>query len=266
MAMPTRRFHLFLFFALSVLLLAVPAALAQEEDTVAQDRPETIMEMILMSGASGIAFMVVLGAFSLIAGAVIIERLVNQARGKILPGDFVNELQQLSRGPGDVERFRPLAERSQAPIARVLRAALLRTGRPLVEVEKAMEDALTREAATLRGRVRPLNVIASVAPLVGLLGTVVGMIMSFRTASHAGLGRAEILAEGIYLALLTTAAGLIIAVPAVLAAAYFNAQIDRCMHLTDEYLMETIPAFGRAEQREPAVEGATDQLVAAGRD
>ncbi|MBM4072827.1 MAG: MotA/TolQ/ExbB proton channel family protein [Planctomycetes bacterium] len=265
MALPNRRLHLFLFFALSVLLLAASVAFAQEEAAAAES-PETIMEMILKSGASGIAFMVILGSFSLIAVAVIIERLVNQARSKLLPPDFVSELQQLSRGSGDVERFRPLAGKSQAPIARVLRAALLRTGRPLVEVEKAMEDALAREAATLRGRVRPLNVIASVAPLVGLLGTVVGMIMSFRTASQAGLGRAEILAEGIYLALLTTAAGLIIAVPAVLAGAYFNAQIDRTMHQTDEYLMETIPAFGRAEQRETAADRATDQLVAAGRD
>src|SRR5690606_17423647 len=130
--------------------------------------------------------------------------------------------------------LRDLSRKSSAPIARILRAGLVRVGRPTAEVEKAMEDTAAREVAALRARVRPLNIIGTVAPLVGLLGTVVGMIMAFRTASQAGLGRAEILAEGIYLALLTTAAGLSIAIPSLLFAAYFNIRIDRAMRQTDE--------------------------------
>jgi biopolymer transport protein ExbB len=132
-------------------------------------------------------------------------------------------------------------------------------------VEKAMEDALAREVSKLRGRLRPLNVIGNVAPLVGLLGTVVGMIMAFYMASTAGLGKPELLAQGIYLALLTTAAGLIIAIPSVLFAAYFNSRIDVFMRDMDEQLMEVMPSFSRMENGSFTPEAARgNELVAAG--
>jgi biopolymer transport protein ExbB len=208
-----------------------------------------VLQMIVDSGRLGIAFMVVLGLFSLAALAVVLERLVNLRRGKLLPAGLVREVQELVRvGEDDPARFRAVCERYAAPMAKILKAGLARAGRPLAEVEKSMEDALAREMAELRSRVRPLSIIASVAPLVGLLGTVVGMIVAFRTASQAGLGRGADLAEGIYLALLTTAAGLTIAVPALLFAAFFNNRIDRLMRETDEQLTDVIPAFARMEQ------------------
>ena len=101
--------------------------------------------------------------------------------------------------------------------------------------------------AALRGGIRPLNVIGNVAPLVGLLGTVLGMIMAFRTASQAGLGKGELMAQGIYMALLTTAAGLTIAIPALLLAALLNAKVEKFFREIDEHLIETMPSFARME-------------------
>ena len=106
---------------------------------------------------------------------------------------------------------------------------------------------MAREMAGLRARNRPLSVIGSVAPLVGLLGTVVGMIFAFRTTSQAGLGKAELMAEGIYLALITTAAGLAIAIPCLLLVAWFNSRVDRMMWQIDEQLLETLPCFAQME-------------------
>ncbi len=135
------------------------------------------------------------------------------------------------------------------PPTNILSAGLLRAGRPLPEVEKSLEDAAAREIAELRSRVRPLSVIGSIAPLIGLLGTVVGMIGAFYTASSGGLGgKGETLAQGIYLALLTTAAGLAIAIPSLLCAAYFNAKIDRAFREIDLHLAEVLPSFGALEQ------------------
>lgn len=295
------------------LFAAAPGLQARE--TAAREPPATLMDMIEESGSSGVAFMIVLGLFSLAGLAVILERLVNLTHGKIIPAAFLHELDGLAKQrESNVERFRDLCEgfrltekslaalhkaevpqsvltrlrsvtgpalsakefleqlkktlaaedferyqaklleqaegcgRFAAPIALVLRAGLLRAGRPVAEVEKSMEDALAREVAALRSRVRPLNVIGAVAPLVGLFGTVIGMILAFRTASVEGLGgRAELLAEGIYLALLTTAAGLTIAIPCLLFAAYFNDRIDKFMREMDERLMTTIPCFARME-------------------
>ena len=102
-----------------------------------------------------------------------------------------------------------------------------------------------REMATLRGGIRPLATVGSIAPLIGLLGTVVGMIVAFRTASQAGLGKGEQMAEGIYLALMTTAAGLSIAIPTLLLSAIFNARVDRFFREMDKELAPAIPRLAR---------------------
>src|SRR5919202_6009461 len=108
-----------------------------------------------------------------------------------------------------------------------------------------MEDAAARELGVLRSHVRPLTVLSSVGPLVGLLGAAVGMILVFRTASQVGPGKAELLAEGIYLKLETTVAGLIVAIPAVLFAALFNGRTEKLLRLVDEHLMEAITCLAR---------------------
>lgn len=231
---------------------AAPRANAAEAAETASTGPaeehDTLFKMILASGTSGVAFMVVLGLFSVVAAAIALERLVNVTHGKIVPGNFTQDLRELTRRKEiRPEPYRELADRSPAPIAKVLRSAVLRAGRPLPEVEKVMEDSVSKEVAVLRNTIRPLSVIGNVAPLVGLLGTVVGMIDAFRVASQAGLGKAEVLAQGIYLALLTTAAGLIIAIPCVLLAAYLTSRIDKYMWEADTILMDTMPAFSAME-------------------
>ena len=220
-----------------------------KSDAPARKAPETLLELIVAGGPLNIAFLSVLGLFSLVALTVILERLVNLTERKLVPADFVRELKELVRRQEDKpEPFRALTERYPSVIANVLKAGVLRAGRPVAEVEKAMEDGAARELGGLRGRVRPLTVLSSVGPLVGLLGTAVGMILVFRTASQVGPGKAELLAEGIYLKLETTVAGLIVAIPSVLFAAVFNSRSEKLLRLVDEHLMETIPCFVRMEQ------------------
>jgi len=152
----------------------------KETEPAAQDN-DTIMQMIQSSGWTGWSFMGVLLLFSIGAAMVALERAVNTQRDKIIPHGFVAELRNLVKNDeADADAFHGLCARWSAPIAKVLNAGLLRSGRPLPEVEKSMEDAASREMATLRGRIRPLNVVGNVAPLVGLLGTVVGMIIAFQ--------------------------------------------------------------------------------------
>ena len=110
-----------------------------------------------------------------------------------------------------------------------------------------MEDAAARELGALRSRVRPLTVLSALGPLVGLLGTAVGMIIVFQTASESGLGNSKLLAKGIYLKLETTVAGLIVAIPSVIFAAFLNSRTEKLMRRIDEHLMEVIPCFARME-------------------
>ncbi len=176
----------------------------------------------------GWCFYAMEGTLSVMALSCTLERLVNLRRRKLMPPRFVRRIHDLvARREDSAENLMSLCEGSESRFAGILRAGVLRAGRPLAEVEKAMEDAMGRESSAQRGRIRTLAVIAYIAPMVGLLGTVVGMILAFRVTSQAGTGKAELLAEGIYLALLRTAFGLVIAVPSLYMANFFNTRVER---------------------------------------
>lgn len=251
-----------------------PALFAAEEaDAAEPDDEQTILGWISKSGWSGYVFMGGLALFSIVALTIAFERLVNLTREKLMPGSFLSPYVAVVRGgDADPSVFQRLCAGCDSVLAKILQAGLLRAGRPLPEVEKAMEDAAAREISAIRAKSRPLTVIGSVAPLVGLLGTVVGMILAFHTASQEGTGKAELLAEGIYLALLTTAAGLTIAIPCMLLAAYFNGRLDRFMREIDEHVMQSMPAFAEMERQydlqllppKPASETAEPEYIAAG--
>jgi biopolymer transport protein ExbB len=167
----------------------------------------------------------------------------------VLPPEFVQALRELRRREEDTaDELLQLAERSKSPIAEILKAGALRAGRPVPEVEKAMEDAAANQIAELRSRHRGLSVVGNIAPLVGLLGTVVGMIFAFNEASDVGLGKGEALAHGIYLALFTTAIGLTIAIPALLCVAWFNGRLERYFREIDQELQPLHPSFVRMER------------------
>jgi biopolymer transport protein ExbB len=128
---------------------------------------------------------------------------------------------------------------------------LLKIGRPHSEVEHAVAEASEREAERLYGSVRWLNLIAAVAPLTGLLGTVWGMIRAFYDTTHlaAGQNKAEFLAQGIYVALVTTLGGLAVAIPAAVCAHYFEGRVIKLFHEIDELLFNLMPQVERYEGR-----------------
>ncbi|MBQ17092.1 MAG: hypothetical protein CMJ65_08205 [Planctomycetaceae bacterium] len=223
---------------------AEPVAGSEPSDS--QEEDLSLLTLIVGSGPTGWLFMGVLALFSFFSVTVAIERAVVTRRIRVLPAEFLDEVEALTKdSQARIGRFQDLCSHWDVPVARVLEAGVLRSDRPLPEIEKSMEDATMREMATLRGGIRPLATVGSIAPLIGLLGTVVGMIVAFRTASQAGLGKGEQMAEGIYLALMTTAAGLSIAIPTLLLSAIFNARVDRFFREMDKELAPAIPRLAR---------------------
>ncbi len=224
---------------------AKPDALGNNEQVVSIGRA-----LLKKTNWLGWMFYAAEGSLSIMAMTVALERLVNLRRRKLIPRRFVRRLRDLvARREDSVENLRALCDSSETPVGNVLMAGVLRAGRPLPEVEKAMEDSALREAGTQRSRNRTLSVIATVAPMVGLLGTVIGMILAFRAVSQQGTGsNAPLLAQGIYLALLRTAFGLLIAVPSLLCAHWFNTRVDRYLREMIDVLQETIPAFADMEK------------------
>jgi biopolymer transport protein ExbB len=219
-----------------------------------QPEEQSLGMLIVSSNAIGLLFYLALAAFSIYAVAIAAERTVNLTRRKVIPPEFVQALRELRRrGEDSADELLQLAERSKSPIAEILKAGALRGGRPVPEVEKAMEDAAANQMAELRARHRGLTIAGNVAPLIGLHGTVVGMIFAFNEASDIGLGKGEALAHGIYLALFTTAIGLTIAIPSLLCVAWFNGRLERYFREIDQELQPLHPSFVRMEREASVV-------------
>lgn len=182
-----------------------------------------------------------------------IERLVVLRRGRVIPRPFVRRFfEHLEEGKLDSRSALKLCEESGSPIASIFAHGIRKWGKSSVEVEQAIIDGGDRQVSQLRKHLRALNGAATVAPLLGLLGTVVGMIDSFnQIATKSGMGKSEELAGGIGLALLTTASGLIIAIPAMTMYMYFTGRVDALVIEMDGHsqkLVDLISAEGLAEQ------------------
>lgn len=169
-----------------------------------------------------------LGACSFVLVAFVFERSISLRRGRVIPRPFVRRfLHQVSEGELDTDSALRLCEENGCPVAGVFAAAIRKWGRPSVEVEQAIMDSGERAANHLRRYLRVLNGVATVSPLLGLLGTVFGMISSFNSiAAAAAMGKPELMAQGIAEALITTATGLVIAIPALIAYLWFVSRVD----------------------------------------
>lgn len=200
--------------------------------------------------------MVPLGVCSLVALAVIIERLLSLRRARIIPAEFVARLESALRGPasggeGLAARALRICADDGSPVSNVFAAGLRRLGQSRELLERHVQEAGEREVAKLRKHLRVLQVLASVAPLLGLLGTILGMITAFQTVAASGeaLGKTELLAKGIYEAMITTAAGLMVAIPVVVCYHLIAGKIDRLVAEIDEMTVHffeehAIPAAG----------------------
>jgi biopolymer transport protein ExbB len=156
------------------------------------------------------------------------ERLVALRKGRVIPRPFVRRfLQQLGDDQLAQGEALVLCEENGSHVAKVFAAAVRKWGKPAVEVEQAIIDAGERVTNDLRKYLRIINGVSTVGPLLGLLGTVTGMIAAFNTiATVAAMGHPELLAAGISEALLTTAFGLFIAIPALIIYLYFVGRVD----------------------------------------
>ncbi len=137
-----------------------------------------------------------------------------------------------------------VCQRSGTPLARILIAALRNAGKPREQLKVAVEEVGAREAAPLERYLGLLGTIASISPLLGLLGTVFGMIEAFNVIALQGHGTPASLGGGISQALITTAAGLAVAIPILLAHKYLSSRADRMLLEMEEYSLHVVDLLG----------------------
>lgn len=187
--------------------------------------------------------MIPIGICSLLTVTLITERLTSLRRQRIVPKAFLPALKKSIKEDGfDRKKLLTVCKKYRSPAANVMTMAIKRLGMPLEVIERHIEESGMREQLKLRRFLRGLSVIAAVSPLLGLLGTIFGMIEAFQTVADSGdaMGQAEMLATGIYQAMVTTAAGLIVAIPALLGYHFIAARVDRLVVEMDSVAAEFI--------------------------
>lgn len=192
------------------------------------------------------------------------ERAISLRGGRVIPGPFVKRfLHQLEEGQLDKEQALLVCEENGSPVAKIFAAGSKKWGRPAVEVEQAIMDAGERAANELRRFLRVFNGLATVSPLLGLLGTVFGIIRAFNDiAVSDAMGRMEMLSTGISEALLTTAMGLSVAIPSVCLYMYFTSCVDRLLMRFDALGQEVVAVIS-AEAIHEANQGKSGRKKAA---
>ena len=192
---------------------------------------------------------------SLIALWFGVERLVVLRAGRVIPPAFVSRfLSLVESGRLSSREAQEVCEENGSPVAEVFRHAVKKAGRPAMEVEQAVIDGGARQVSHLRKHLRILNAVATVSPLMGLLGTVIGMIRAFaRIADGAGaMGDADQLAAGIVTALLTTALGLTVAIPSLVLYFYLSGRVESLVMRMDELAEQVVEAVAMEEDEHAA--------------
>lgn len=179
------------------------------------------MELLLSGGPVLVAIILV----SIYAVYLFTERLLKLSKERVDADSLMLKVNAAVR-ERDLETALEACEAHGGPVARVLSAALVRLPYGRSAVEAAFQEASLQEEQRLSRGLRPLATIAQTAPLLGLLGTVTGMIIAFAEISQQGTGNPAALADGIGQALVTTAAGLIVAIPTLIGQNYLASRVD----------------------------------------
>lgn len=205
--------------------------------------------------AKGGILMIPILACSVIALAFFFERLWNLQRRKIIPARFLEVIGDLLK-KGKLNEAASLCKTNPSPLAAMLKAGIEHAGRTRKTIKEAILEAGEKQLFQMERFVNALGAIATISPLIGLLGTVTGMIRVFQgvvsQAASGGAVDAAFLANGIWEALLTTAAGITVAIPTYLAHRYVLGKVDAYAVELESICLDLTPELQSPAQTEPA--------------
>ena len=180
------------------------------------------MWAILVKGG---IIMIPLTVLSVLGVAVVMEKLFVLRNSRVLQREIINCIESLN-SPGDIPMAIKLCERHNTPLANIIRAGLEEAHSSGADIRQMMEDVGRQEVKRLERYLVVLETVAAASPLLGLLGTVIGMIKVFSVISIAGVGEVGLLSGGIAEALITTAYGLSIGVPFLVFYNFFDSRVE----------------------------------------
>ena len=205
-----------------------PVENAQQDSASQASQPEvqrqsTFWTIIRAGGTIGLLIF----ALSIAGLTLAIDQLRKLRKSAFIPDGLAQQTRELI-SHGQLLQADQLCRQSPCCLSYVINAGLTEADGDWTDIEKALEDSLAEQSAQYGRKVEILSVIGNIAPMLGLLGTVVGMVYAFsELANTQGTPKPAELAQGIYLALVTTVEGLIVAIPSLAAFAYFRSRLDQ---------------------------------------
>ena len=212
-------------------LLQVPVT---EAVTEATEIRMSLWNMTLQGGW----IMLILGIFSVIAVYIFIERFITINRAAKKDDTFMETIRNYMKD-GKLDDAKVLCQRTATPLSRMIEKGISRIGKPLNDIQTAIENVGNVEVSTLEKGVALLAMISGAGPMLGFLGTVIGMIRAFYDMSMAGNNiDIELLSTGIYQAMVTTVGGLIVSIIAFIFYNILVSQIDKVVNLLESKSIE----------------------------
>lgn len=214
------------------------ASAAAEQSTEAITEPTEITLSIFDLAIKGGWIMLVLLLLSIVAVYIFFDRYIAVSRAKQYNKNFMNNIREYIID-GKIDSAKALCQANQTPISRMIEKGLSRLGRPLNDINSAIENVGNMEVSKLEKGVTILAMIASASPMLGFLGTVAGMIRAFYNMSMAGNNiDIELLSSGIYQAMVTTVGGLVVGIIAYIFYTIIVARIQSVVNLLESKATE----------------------------
>lgn len=188
---------------------------------------------------------------SVVAAAIMLERLWTLQRKRVIPRELTDRVWKLVETRTLDDRHIDALSRN-SPLGRVLAAGLTNRHQGREIMKEAIEDTGRHVVHELERFLNALGTIAAISPLLGLLGTVIGMIQAFDSITSQGVGDPKVLSGGIGVALITTAAGLLVAIPALVGFRYLRGVVDFLVIEMEKEAMKLVQAFDRSGADAPA--------------
>ena len=172
---------------------------------------QSLIDLIFQGGPLGVIIVVILLILSVMAVAIFLERYYTIKNAGRIDQNFMNNI-KASVAAGNIEGAKALCKTKSSPVSNMVEKGLMRIGKPLREIDAAIENVGNLEVFKLENRLSTLASIAGAAPMIGFFGTVTGMILAFYKMASEENVTPDVLAGGIYQALITTAVGLLVGI------------------------------------------------------
>lgn len=200
------------------------------EEPIVNEKSESLMSFITAGGTAGTVIIVVLLLLLFFALYIYFERLMKINNSSKIDDNFMLQIKD-NVANGRIDAAKMLCAKEDSPVARLTEKGISRIGSPLEDINQAIENAGKLEVYKLEKNVSMLATIAGAAPMIGFLGTVIGMVLAFKQLADAG-GSADMgsLAGGIYTAMITTVAGLIVGIVAYIGYNHLVVKTDKVVH------------------------------------